>query len=131
MVVLRMWNEVSESWIGSNETGQWFHSIDQFVVTPKWIPKGMDSLTHEGILGFGENNDLLPMDVNVTFFFDYVKATVETIEIFNHTAAGTKSLGKWNVTDKFNTRDFRISVEFPYVGICIFKQKIIFSSRRV
>ena len=49
--------------------------------------------THQGLLGFGPDKNMLPLDVNVTFFFDYVKATVETIEIVNRTASGNVSLG--------------------------------------
>ena len=44
-------------------------------------------------MGFGPDKDMLPLDVNVTFFFDYVKATVETIEIWNRTDTGNVSLG--------------------------------------
>lgn len=54
---------------------------------------GMDPLTHSGLSGFGPSYDMLPLDVNVTFFFDYVKGTVETIEIINITDSGNTSLG--------------------------------------
>ena len=40
---------------------------------PRFIPAGLDAETHEGFPAFGPNNDLLPLDVNVTFFFDYDK----------------------------------------------------------
>ena len=53
----------------------------------------MDPLTHSGLSGFGPSYDMLPLDVNVTFFFDYVKGTVETIEIINITDSGNTSLG--------------------------------------
>ena len=39
--------------------------------------------------------DMLPMDVNVTFFFDYVQGTIETIEIINMTDAANTSLGQY------------------------------------
>ena len=55
---------------------------------------GSDELTHQGIAGFGPSYNLLPMDVNVTFFFDYKQATVETIEIINMTNSGQVSLGE-------------------------------------
>ena len=50
--------------------------------------------THTGLSGFGPNMDMLPMDVNVTFFFDYVKGTIETIEIINTTGSTYASLGR-------------------------------------
>ena len=55
--------------------------------------------THQGLLGFGPDKNMLPLDVNVTFFFDYVKATVETIEIVNRTESGNVSLGIFGYGD--------------------------------
>ena len=149
-----MWNLVTEQWIGTDQTSEWYNSIQEFTAIPRWIPKGfysdketkyhvsfyivlkllgMDPLTHSGLSGFGPSYDMLPLDVNVTFFFDYVKGTVETIEIINITDSGNTSLGgtsdfllgrfhvilmdagTWYVTDKFDARAFRISYEFPFV----------------
>ena len=44
-----------------------------------------DPLTDLGLPALGPNRDQLPQDLNVTFFFGYEKATVETIEIINTT----------------------------------------------
>ena len=44
-----------------------------------------DPLTDLGQPALGPFRDQLPQDLNVTFFFDYEKATVETIEIINTT----------------------------------------------
>ena len=44
-----------------------------------------DPLTDLGLPALGPNKDQLPQDLNVTFFFNYLKATVETIEIINTT----------------------------------------------
>ena len=44
-----------------------------------------DPLTDLGLPALGPNRDQLPQDLNVTFFFEYQKATVETIEIINTT----------------------------------------------
>ena len=44
-----------------------------------------DPLTDLGLPALGPNRDQLPQDLNVTFFFNYLKATVETIEIINTT----------------------------------------------
>ena len=144
---------MTEQWIGTDQTSEWYNSIQEFTAIPRWIPKGfysdkkkyhvslyivlkllgMDPLTHSGLSGFGPSYDMLPLDVNVTFFFDYVKGTVETIEIINITDSGNTSLGgtsdfllgrfhvilmdagTWYVTDKFDARAFRISYEFPFV----------------
>ena len=42
-------------------------------------------MTDLGLPALGPNRDQLPQDLNVTFFFNYLKATVETIEIINTT----------------------------------------------
>ena len=42
-------------------------------------------MTDLGLPALGPFRDQLPQDLNVTFFFDYQKATVETIEIINTT----------------------------------------------
>ena len=44
-----------------------------------------DPLTDPGLPALGPFKDQLPQDLNVTFFFGYNKATVETIEIINTT----------------------------------------------
>ena len=89
-----MWNLVSEMVVGSEDMVEWYCAINNFVAIPRFIPPGLDSRTHEGFPAFGPNNDLLPLDVNVTFFFDYDKGTIETVEIFNRTESGTdNSLG--------------------------------------
>ena len=59
--------------LGSNDTVEWYSAITKFVAVPRFIPAGLDPETHEGFPAFGPNNDLLPLDVNVTFFFDYDK----------------------------------------------------------
>ena len=59
--------------LGSNDTVEWYSAITKFVAIPRFIPAGLDPETHEGFPAFGPNNDLLPLDVNVTFFFDYDK----------------------------------------------------------
>ena len=60
-------------------------------------PSGLDVSTHTGLSGFGPNMDMLPMDVNVTFFFDYNKGTIETIEIINMTESANTSLGQYKI----------------------------------
>ena len=62
-------------------------------VFPLFLSIGQDVSTHTGLMGFGPDKNMLPLDVDVTFFFDYVKATVETIEIINRTDSGNVSLG--------------------------------------
>ena len=63
-----------------------------------WVsPSGLDVSTHTGLSGFGPNMDMLPMDVNVTFFFDYNKGTIETIEIINMTDSANTSLGQYKI----------------------------------
>ena len=77
-----------------------FPQIDGFVAIPKYILKGRydsvsldlmtafftrDPLTDPGLPALGPFKDQLPQDLNVTFFFGYNKATVETIEIINTT----------------------------------------------
>ena len=52
---------------------EWYSAINNFVAIPRFIPAGLDAETHEGFPAFGPNADLLPLDVNVTFFFDYDK----------------------------------------------------------
>ena len=59
--------------LGSENTVEWYSAINNFVAIPRFIPPGLDANTHEGFPAFGPNNDLLPLDVNVTFFFDYDK----------------------------------------------------------
>ena len=102
--------------LGSESTVEWYSAINNFVAIPRFIPAGLDANTHEGFPAFGPNNDLLPLDVNVTFFFDYDKGnayiiiltynslrlkifclgTIETVEIFNKTESGDEeSLGKF------------------------------------
>ena len=56
---------------------------------------GLDVSTHTGLSGFGPDMDMLPMDVNVTFFFDFVQGTIQTIEIINMTDLGNTSLGQY------------------------------------
>ena len=108
-----MWNKVSSLVLGSENTVEWYSAINNFVAIPRFIPAGLDPETHEGFPAFGPNNDLLPLDVNVTFFFDYDKGgalrqniwfiknnfppgTIETIEIFNTTESeDDESLGKF------------------------------------
>ena len=71
--IVRVWNLVSSQELGSNNTVEWYSAINNFVAIPRFIPAGLDANTHEGFPAFGPNNDLLPLDVNVTFFFDYDK----------------------------------------------------------
>ena len=44
-----------------------------------------DPLTDKGLRALGPDRNQLPKDLNVTFFFDYNRATIETIEIINTT----------------------------------------------
>ena len=118
----RMWNKVSKMVLSYEKDIEWFQSIVQFAVLPKFIPKGRDALTDEGILALGPNRDQLPADRNVTFFFDYAKGSIEQIQIINTTNGVNNSLGIWNVTDKFRANLYRISYSFPevfntYLGI--------------
>ena len=39
-IVFRMWNLVSEIWIGADRTVEWWNSIVDFAASPRWIPKG-------------------------------------------------------------------------------------------
>ena len=71
--IARIWNQVSSLVLGSEDTVEWYSAINNFVAIPRFIPPGLDASTHEGFPAFGPNNDLLPLDVNVTFFFDYDK----------------------------------------------------------
>ena len=48
-----------------------------------------------------------PLQKGFTFL-----ATIETIEIVNKTAGFSQSLGTWDVPDKFNADQFRISIQF-------------------
>ena len=75
-----------------------------------------DPLTDLGMPALGPHKDQLPQDLNVTFFFEYVKATVETLEVVNTTLGERVSLGVFNVTNKFETDKFRISIPFPDEG---------------
>ena len=75
-----------------------------------------DPQTDLGMPALGPNQDQLPRDLNVTFFFEYVKATVETLEVVNTTLGERVSLGVFNVTNKFETDQFRISISFPDEG---------------
>ena len=38
--LLRMWNLVTEQWIGADQTCEWYNSIQEFTAIPRWIPKG-------------------------------------------------------------------------------------------
>ena len=49
-----------------------------------------DTETDLGMPALGPNKDQLPQDLNVTFFFDYTRGTVETIEIINTTDGRAK-----------------------------------------
>ena len=51
-----------------------------------------DTETDLGMPALGPNKDQLPQDLNVTFFFDYTRGTVETIEIINTTDGRKKGL---------------------------------------
>jgi hypothetical protein len=48
-------------------------------------PSPRDPTTDLGMAALGPNKDQLPQDLNVTFFFEYEKGTIETIEIINTT----------------------------------------------
>ena len=131
LIYFRIWNQVSRQWLGAENMVEWYHQITGFVVLPRYIPLGKDVNTDPGEPPMGPNKDQLPQDLNVTFFFDYsigaiskflnlfgpfILGTIETIEIKNISNNGTSiSLGVWEVTDKFNAKDFRISYSFPDV----------------
>ena len=92
---------MSELWLGAESSVEWYSAITSFVAIPRFIPPGriiikctftffpfrqsnyfimfvcagLDAATHEGFPAFGPDNDLLPLDVNVTFFFDYDKGS--------------------------------------------------------
>ena len=68
-----MWNLVSIQWLGAEDEIEWYHSIKDFVVLPRYIPLGKDTSTDPGLPPMGPNNNQLPQDLNVTFFFDYSK----------------------------------------------------------
>ena len=38
-----MWNLVTEQWIGTDQTSEWYNSIQEFTAIPRWIPKGFYS----------------------------------------------------------------------------------------
>ena len=106
-----MWNLINEELniVAPDITLIWYQSITDFVVIPKFIPQGtllqyfniliqkrytgLDPLTHDGYFGFGPKKDQLPTDVNVTFFFEYEKATIEKIKIINTTDGTDNELG--------------------------------------
>ena len=71
-----MWNRVSVEWFAVNTTIEWYHQIDRFVVMPRFINRGLDTMTNKGMPGLGPDRNQLPQDLNVTFFFDYVKGIV-------------------------------------------------------
>ena len=70
---VRMWNEVSLQWLGVDTTLEWYHKIDSFVAMPRFIPRGRNKTTDIGMPALGPQMNQLPQDLDVTFFFDYVK----------------------------------------------------------
>ena len=105
---------------------------------PKWVPNGRDEATGDPMEALGPNGNMLPLDRNVTFFFDYLQGwsctffvdfldftnnfyegTIEYFDFINITASiddptalADIDLGSYRVTDKFNARDFRVSITF-------------------
>ena len=69
----RMWNLVSTQLLGAENMVEWYHGITSLEVLPRYIPLGRDVDTDPGSPPMGPNNDQLPQDLNVTFFFDYSK----------------------------------------------------------
>ena len=69
----RMWNKVSQLWLGINTTAEWYHRIKEFVAIPRFIPFGRNVTTDKGMPALGPQRNQLPQDLPVTFFFDYVQ----------------------------------------------------------
>ena len=92
-----------------------YDKIVGFRAIPRYIPDGLDPDTHGGFGALGPDKNQLPRDYNVTFFFDYITGTIETIE-FQNTTDGAAHSEVFNVTDRFNAKDFRISIPFPDEG---------------
>ena len=68
-----MWNLVSTQWLVAENMVEWYHKITDFEVLPRYIPLGRDVDTDPGLEPMGANKNQLPQDLNVTFFFDYLK----------------------------------------------------------
>ena len=68
-----MWNQVSVQWLSLDTTLEWYHKIDDFVAMPRFIPRGRNISTDIGTPALGPQRNQLPQDLDVTFFFDYVK----------------------------------------------------------
>ena len=117
--LFRIENLVSLQWIGANQTCEFYNSITNFAAIPKFIPQGLilnnnnacillsqfwsglDQLSHAGYFGYGQNWNQFPTDANVTFFFEYDKATIENIEIYNLTDNENQDLGKGLLFDVY------------------------------
>ena len=113
--------------------------ILNFTVRPMWVPKGMDENEDEPLAPVGINNNMLPIDRNVTFIFDWKQGkhlavhtllwaslyhscfniltlgTIENIVLVNTTGGADIFLGNFTVTDKFNAKDFRVNIPFQNV----------------
>ena len=69
---------MSEQWLAADELFEWFHKIEAFFVHPKFIPKGQE----KAMIALGPNQNQLPQDLEVTFFFSYVKGNF-CVQIFS------------------------------------------------
>ena len=78
----RIWNFVSEMFFGYGYKIEFFQSIVQLVVMPRFIPAGMDPLKHPGVGALGPDRNQMPLDRNVTFFFDYAKGLLLQLYIY-------------------------------------------------
>ena len=76
LTALRMWNLVSIQWLVAENMVEWYHKITDFEVLPRYIPLGRDVNTDPGLEPMGANKNQLPQDLNVTFFFDYLKGVI-------------------------------------------------------
>ena len=74
-----MSNLVSEQWLGSEDTVEWYHSITDFIALPRYIPSGKDPATDPGLPAMGPDNNQLPQDLNVTFFFVSVNLILQSV----------------------------------------------------
>eukprot|EP00094_Tigriopus_californicus_P011733 TCALIF_11336-PA protein Name:"Similar to lov-1 Location of vulva defective 1 (Caenorhabditis elegans)" AED:0.02 eAED:0.02 QI:96/0.94/0.83/1/0.71/0.80/36/119/3138 len=109
-----MYNKVSNQTLQKSMTI--YNLIMNFTAAPKWVPNGMDENIDEPQEPLGPDKNQLPLDRNVTFVFDYTQGTIEVITFWNRTNGNDTFLGDYNVTDKFNCKEFRVNIPFREEG---------------
>ena len=89
-----------------------YERILGFEAYPKFYPEGSSAISDP----LGPNSDLLPLNRNVTFSFNYTQGTIQTLYFFELVNGNNVSLLNVSVPLGTEVRNFSVDIPFTEVG---------------